>query len=220
MLTPSPGWAKGAARGQGGSRRGRRTPSDLYDRRRQRKSAIPRGSAQSVTEGQAPASGHVSGQGDGYGWPARVPRGVRRGTSACFGRGEQLEASLAVLAAASRRGGRVVDRAALEMRSTGNRTGGSNPSLSAICLVRAAKATREHLLKRKLSQLIGRLADLTISAGLLPSSPSGDELGHQMNARHGGQARPKRAFCRSRAAPQRPWLAGRPRWGRPHPKPQ
>ena len=30
-----------------------------------------------------------------------------------------------------RRGGRVVDRAALEMRSTGNRTGGSNPSLSA-----------------------------------------------------------------------------------------
>jgi hypothetical protein len=26
----------------------------------------------------------------------------------------------------------VVDRAALEMRSTGNRTGGSNPSLSAI----------------------------------------------------------------------------------------
>ena len=31
-----------------------------------------------------------------------------------------------------RRGGRVVDRAALEMRSTGDRTGGSNPSLSAI----------------------------------------------------------------------------------------
>ena len=30
-----------------------------------------------------------------------------------------------------RRGGRVVDRAALEMRSTGDRTGGSNPSLSA-----------------------------------------------------------------------------------------
>ena len=30
-----------------------------------------------------------------------------------------------------RRGGRVVDRVALEMRSTGNRTGGSNPSLSA-----------------------------------------------------------------------------------------
>jgi hypothetical protein len=33
----------------------------------------------------------------------------------------------------ARRGGRVVDRVALEMRSTGNRTGGSNPSLSAIC---------------------------------------------------------------------------------------
>ncbi len=32
---------------------------------------------------------------------------------------------------APRRGGRVVDRAALEMRSTGNGTGGSNPSLSA-----------------------------------------------------------------------------------------
>lgn len=31
-----------------------------------------------------------------------------------------------------RRGGRVVDRAALEMRSTCKRTGGSNPSLSAI----------------------------------------------------------------------------------------
>ena len=30
-----------------------------------------------------------------------------------------------------RRGGRVVDRAALEMRSTCKRTGGSNPSLSA-----------------------------------------------------------------------------------------
>ena len=32
---------------------------------------------------------------------------------------------------APRRGGRVVDRAALEMRSTRKRTGGSNPSLSA-----------------------------------------------------------------------------------------
>ena len=32
---------------------------------------------------------------------------------------------------AARRGGRVVDRAALEMRSTCKRTGGSNPSLSA-----------------------------------------------------------------------------------------
>src|SRR6476646_8248606 len=31
-----------------------------------------------------------------------------------------------------RRGGRVVDRAALEMRNTGNRIGGSNPSLSAM----------------------------------------------------------------------------------------
>jgi hypothetical protein len=31
-----------------------------------------------------------------------------------------------------RRGGRVVDRTALEMRHTGNRIGGSNPSLSAI----------------------------------------------------------------------------------------
>ena len=31
-----------------------------------------------------------------------------------------------------RRGGRVVDRVALEMRSTRKRTGGSNPSLSAI----------------------------------------------------------------------------------------
>ncbi len=31
-----------------------------------------------------------------------------------------------------RRGGRVVDRAALEMRSTRKGTGGSNPSLSAI----------------------------------------------------------------------------------------
>ena len=30
-----------------------------------------------------------------------------------------------------RRGGRVVDRTALEMRHTGNRIGGSNPSLSA-----------------------------------------------------------------------------------------
>ena len=30
-----------------------------------------------------------------------------------------------------RRGGRVVECVALEMRSTGNRTGGSNPSLSA-----------------------------------------------------------------------------------------
>ena len=30
-----------------------------------------------------------------------------------------------------RRGGRVVDRVALEMRSTRKRTGGSNPSLSA-----------------------------------------------------------------------------------------
>ncbi len=35
------------------------------------------------------------------------------------------------LADAPRRGGRVVDRAALEMRSTRKRTGGSNPSLSA-----------------------------------------------------------------------------------------
>ena len=32
----------------------------------------------------------------------------------------------------TRRDGRVVDRAALEMRCTGNCTGGSNPSLSAI----------------------------------------------------------------------------------------
>ena len=32
---------------------------------------------------------------------------------------------------AARRGGRVVDRAALEMRSARKRTGGSNPSLSA-----------------------------------------------------------------------------------------
>lgn len=38
-----------------------------------------------------------------------------------------------------RRGGRVVDRAALEMRSTGNRTGGSNPSLSAIICSRARR---------------------------------------------------------------------------------
>ena len=34
-----------------------------------------------------------------------------------------------------RRGGRVVDRTALEMRHTGNRIGGSNPSLSATLLV-------------------------------------------------------------------------------------
>ena len=33
-----------------------------------------------------------------------------------------------------RRGGRVVECVALEMRSTGNCTGGSNPSLSAIVL--------------------------------------------------------------------------------------
>ena len=42
----------------------------------------------------------------------------------------------------SRRGGRVVDRAALEMRSTGDRTGGSNPSLSAtfpVCSVLRAR---------------------------------------------------------------------------------
>jgi hypothetical protein len=35
------------------------------------------------------------------------------------------------LAVGPRRGGRVVDRAALEMRSTRKCTGGSNPSLSA-----------------------------------------------------------------------------------------
>ncbi len=34
--------------------------------------------------------------------------------------------------AARRRGGRVVECTALEMRHTGNRIGGSNPSLSAI----------------------------------------------------------------------------------------
>jgi hypothetical protein len=34
-----------------------------------------------------------------------------------------------------RRGGRVVDRTALEMRHTGNRIGGSNPSLSASWLL-------------------------------------------------------------------------------------
>ena len=34
----------------------------------------------------------------------------------------------------------MVDRAALEMRSTGNRTGGSNPSLSAIFCAHARKA--------------------------------------------------------------------------------
>jgi hypothetical protein len=36
-----------------------------------------------------------------------------------------------------RRGGRVVERTALEMRHTGNRIVGSNPTLSAICLLRA-----------------------------------------------------------------------------------
>ena len=41
-----------------------------------------------------------------------------------------------------RRGGRVVDRAALEMRSTGDRTGGSNPSLSAILPVQTPKQPR------------------------------------------------------------------------------
>jgi hypothetical protein len=35
------------------------------------------------------------------------------------------------LEGAARRGGRVVDRTALEMRSARKRTGGSNPSLSA-----------------------------------------------------------------------------------------
>ena len=40
-----------------------------------------------------------------------------------------------------RRGGRVVDRTALEMRSTGNRIGGSNPSLSANFLLQTRKGT-------------------------------------------------------------------------------
>ena len=55
----------------------------------------------------------------------RLPKGVGRARQLRYlsGRGHDL---------ATRRGGRVVDRAALEMRSTGNRTGGSNPSLSAI----------------------------------------------------------------------------------------
>ena len=38
--------------------------------------------------------------------------------------------------ARARRGGRVVDRTALEMRSARKRTGGSNPSLSANSVVR------------------------------------------------------------------------------------
>jgi hypothetical protein len=42
-----------------------------------------------------------------------------------------LAAGVLGLARRTRRGGRVVDRAALEMRSTRKCTGGSNPSLSA-----------------------------------------------------------------------------------------
>ena len=42
----------------------------------------------------------------------------------------------------SRRGGRVVDRAALEMRSTRKGTGGSNPSLSAIASLACEKMAR------------------------------------------------------------------------------
>ena len=44
--------------------------------------------------------------------------------------------------ACKRRGGRVVDRAALEMRSTGDRTGGSNPSLSATLQVQTPRQDR------------------------------------------------------------------------------
>ena len=45
--------------------------------------------------------------------------------------GAPTNARLNASVAGPRRGGRVVDRAALEMRSTRKRTGGSNPSLSA-----------------------------------------------------------------------------------------
>ena len=46
-----------------------------------------------------------------------------------FGSGERAQV---LLPRPKRRGAGVVDRAALEMRCTGNCTGGSNPSLSAI----------------------------------------------------------------------------------------
>ena len=57
----------------------------------------------------------------------RLKRGLAEATLSAINR-PAIHTGTPVL----RRGGRVVDRAALEMRSTGDRTGGSNPSLSAI----------------------------------------------------------------------------------------
>ena len=66
---------------------------------------------------------------------------------ACALRNEKLKAaSFACQGALGfRRGGRVVDRVALEMRSTRKGTGGSNPSLSASCLFRLVLARLKNL---------------------------------------------------------------------------
>lgn len=50
--------------------------------------------------------------------------------------GFYISALLTMRSRVPRRGGRVVDRTALEMRSTRKGTGGSNPSLSAIFTIK------------------------------------------------------------------------------------
>ena len=64
-------------------------------------------------------------------------------------RGELVDAS-----PRPRRGGRVVDRAALEMRSTRKCTGGSNPSLSATALFQPPESAGDFPHKPFISQQI------------------------------------------------------------------
>ena len=78
--------------------------------------------------------GRMIGQGFEKNEPANAILDIEwrtRPDGACARREAKLQAAPCRQAHGFRRGGRVVDRAALEMRSTRKGTGGSNPSLSA-----------------------------------------------------------------------------------------